>query len=152
MDGWLVIILRCTNNRKTAAASTVVSDPQILRNILPNPIHLSPAWHHQSHHEHKDSPNSTKWQWCPFRKQQQRLKPDVSNVKSVRRLIKTSRVEWGEWKNITNRGETERVSASLICSECRRLSCDELKMRVKTTQLPGSRAEENEIWYPFYLT
>ena len=35
-----------------------------------------------------------------------------------------------------------RLSASLICSECRLLARDELKMRVKTTQLPGLRGEE----------
>lgn len=42
------------------------------------------------------------------------------------------------------------LSASLICSECRLLGRDELKMRVKTTQLRGSRGERMRSSIFFY--
>lgn len=39
-----------------------------------------------------------------------------------------------------------RRSASLICSECRLLGWDELKMRVKTMQPRGLRGEERNFY------
>lgn len=87
-------------------------------------------------YDHSKSINSKSLQW----------REDVQ-YKVSRGLLKPLMLNEGRGKT---RLETEekpndslcRLSASLICSECRLLGQDELKMRVKTTQLPGLRGEE----------